>query len=265
MYKWLEKELSEIKWRKFHVIHNDVVARIPSEPAEISSSWPLSYIAFVSTFGTAKLYRNLTRNSYQVGVIYPPQEEIFKDGEKLLYIGHFVDSKAYIIPSMVDVNNESPVYELTEEGFEYIADSFKKWLRKRCKDARKSYSKEEWKEIVNGPAPFTPKEEAIIEARRQFSWRVIGFDGDGDAIFEVKNNSQLVLPYLSVGVRTKDNTLVGAARLDVFGIKPGQEGVVKRELYKKLIKPDNTEVYSLPDPLPEDRERYWEFTELSSS
>ncbi len=258
MYEWLEKEVSEIKWRKFHIIDNEFAGSISPELAEVYSSLPPSYMVFVSKFASAKLYRNITRDSCQVGVIYPPQEKILKNGEKLLRIGHFDDSKAYFRCSELFPGRESSVLEWTEEGFEQIADSFEEWLTKRCQDARKSYTKKKWKEIVNGPQPFTAKEEAIVEARRQFSWRVIGFDDNGDATIEVRNNSKLVLPYLSVGVRAKD-TLEGGAWLDVSGIKPGQECIVKREIYKKLIKPDNTEVYSLPDPLPEDRERYWEF------
>ena len=259
MYEWLEKEISEIKWRKFHIIDTDSVGNIYPELPEVYSSLPPSYMVFVSKFSSANFYKNLTRDSYQIGVIYPPQEKILKNGEKLLCIGHFDDSKAYFRCSELVPGSESSVLEWTEEGFEQIADSFEEWLTKRCKDARKSYTKKAWKEIVNRPKPFTAKEEAIVEARRQFQWRFIGFDDGGDAMIEVKNNSQLVLPYLSIGVRTKDNTLEGGAWLDVSDIKPGQECVIKRGLYKNLITPDNTEVYSLPEPLPEDRERYWEF------
>ncbi len=257
MYEWLEREISEIKSRKFHIIEAEKVGIFLDSSQKMDSSLSPSYVAFISKFGAAKLYRKLSY--YQVGILNPPIEEIFKHGAKLLCIGHFDDAKAYIRPALVDLGNESPVYELTEEGFEQIADSFEEWLTKRCQDARKSYTKKQWKEIVNGPKPFTTKEQAIVEARRQFSWRVIGFDDNGDATIEVRNNSKLVLPYLSVGVRAKDNTLEGGAWLDVSGIQPGEEGIIKREIYKKLIKPDNTEVYSLPDPLPEDRERYWEF------
>lgn len=261
MYEWLEREISEIKTRKFHVIAGDKVGMGLHQSAEVYSSLPPSYVAFVSKFGTAKLYR--IGGAYQVGVLNPPKEKILKNGEKLLHIGHFDDSTAYFRCSLMFPGKESPVFEWTEDGFEMIADSFEQWLTQRCMDARDSYTEEEWQDILNGPAPFTAEEEAIVEARQHFKWRLVGFDDNGDMAIAVRNDSNLVLPYLSIGIRAKDNTLEGGAWLDVSDIQPGQESIVKHPGYKQQIQPDNTEVYPLPDPLPEDRERYWEFRKLA--
>jgi hypothetical protein len=42
-------------------------------------------------------------------------------------------------------------------------------------------------------------------------------------------------------------------------IRPGGTAVVAKETYKDLIAPEEVEAYALPDPEPEERDRYWEF------
>ncbi|MBN3941110.1 hypothetical protein [Nostoc sp. NMS9] len=256
MYEWLDREISEINLKKFHVIENQQIGGVIDQLVDIYLSLPPSYIAFLSKFGAVKLYRKLSY--YQIGVLNPPKEKILHSGEKLLDIGHYNDARAYFRYSLLLPGKESPVFEWTEEGFERIADSFEEWLIKRCTDARDSYTDEEWQDILN-LKPFTNEEVAIVQARQHFQWRAVGFDQDENLLIAIRNESKLILPYLSIGIIAKDNTLKGVIWLDVSGIHPGQQEVVKHPGYKELIAPDNTEVYSLPDPLPEDRESYWEF------
>ncbi len=176
MYEWLEKEINEIRARKFHVIETlvgelDITKTVPSD---IYSLLPPSYVAFISKFGGAKLYKKNT--AYQVGVLNPPQKKIFKNGEELLCIGHFDDLEAYFKYSLLIPAKESSVYEWSDEGFEKIADSFEEWLTIRCEDARNAYTEMEWEEIWNGSKPFTSEEKAIVKARNKFQWQVIEFD-----------------------------------------------------------------------------------------
>lgn len=42
-------------------------------------------------------------------------------------------------------------------------------------------------------------------------------------------------------------------------IGPGETRVVEPGCYKEFVAPEDTEVFDLPDPGPEDREQYWEF------
>ena len=63
------------------------------------------------------------------------------------------------------------------------------------------FKKKEWKDIEAGPPPFSALEIAILEARRLFRWRVVGIASNGDLQFEVHNRSNLILPYLSIGIR----------------------------------------------------------------
>jgi hypothetical protein len=113
------------------------------------------------------------------------------------------------------------------------------------------------------PRPFSTREQAIVEARRLFRWRHLGFAANGDVIFEVANESAMTLPYLSIGVQGKGGTkLVGGAWLDVSGIGPGRTGRVQHPCYKEMLAPGEHEFFGTPDPTPETRDRFWEFERL---
>jgi len=108
--------------------------------------------------------------------------------------------------------------------------------------------------------PFSPREMQIVSARRNFKWRHVGFARNGDARFEVINNSSMQLAYLSVGVQGRGGTkLVGGVWLDVSKIPPGGRGTVQMDCYKDMLSRNETECFEEPDPTPETRDRYWEF------
>jgi hypothetical protein len=162
-------------------------------------------------------------------------------------------------------STELPVFEFEAGTEEKVADDFEEWLRESCAHARNTYGKEKWAEIMHGPEPFTVEEQEVIEARRAIQWQVLGIDADGNHIFEVTNASGHALPVLTVGARSKDHRLNGAVRLKIGLIGPGQKGVVHADCYKDLVSPQEIEVFALPDPQPEDRERYDELGGSSKS
>jgi len=115
------------------------------------------------------------------------------------------------------------------------------------------------------PKPFSKREFGIVEARKLFRWRHLGFTETGDSIFEVSNGSAMTLPYFSIGVQGKGGTkLVGGARLNVSTIGPGQTGRVEHQCYKEMLASEEHEFFNKPDPTPESREEYWEFERISS-
>lgn len=261
MYEWLDEEIATINTKNFHVIDIHKKDELLSLPAESFSLLPPSYIAFVSKYGLAKLYGE-GGYSYQIGVLSSPETIKFKSGETLLIIGHYDDSKAYFKYSLLAKGSDSPVFEWADEGLEKIANSFEEWITIRAEDARDSYSEEEWEEIINGPKPFSSEEEQIIQARKKITWELIGFTDDNNLIIKVKNNSNLTLPYLTIGFQgkyDKHNSMRGAIWLDVSQVIPGQESVLVHPGYKEIVDRENIELYQLPDPIPEDRSRFWEF------
>ena len=263
MFEWLEQELRTIKTKRFHVVDGPTDPAQQAAVAENGVPVPGSYQEFVRRFGNAKLYKKM--GYYLAGVVAPPmEEEEFREGERLYRIGHYQSSDAYFKAALLRGTDEVPVFEGHGGRWVQVADSFEAWLTKRCRAARKTYSKAEWAKVVAGPPPFSPEEHRIVEARRRFTWRLKGVTPHQSLLIEVTNGSEMVLPYLSIGVRWKDNSLEGGIWLPVSHVHPGQTAVVEHKGYSSEADPKEVEVFSLPDPEPEDRGRYWEFRALSA-
>src|SRR5262249_11844787 len=153
----------------------------------------------------------------------------------ILCFGRTDDTEAYFKESLLAPGEESPVFEwLYDERIEkQTANGFEEWLTKKCAWARRSYTRKRWREIEKGPPPFSHEEEKTIEARRKFRWRVAGVSGNGDIQFEIHNQSNMVIPFLSVGIRGKrrdtDATLKGGVWLLVGSVLPGQTAVIEKD------------------------------------
>ena len=229
MYEWLDEAMSQIKTRKFLLVDGPASAEL--RQAVESSDFPLppSYREFVLRFGNAKLYRN--SSDYYVTVYAGPREATDAAGDAFLHIGGTWTSRAFFKEDLLVSGQESPVFESYLHSFRKTADGFEEWLIAKCKAARKRYKKKEWEAIEKGPPPFTDHEQNIVEARRQFRWRVIGVAPNEDLCFEIHNGSSMVLPYLSVGIRGKlrspnNGPLNGGASLPVWSIGPSETKVI---------------------------------------
>jgi hypothetical protein len=257
-FEWLEKEISEVRTRRFFdfdgLASNDLRRAIESSSLLV----PDSYKAFVLQFGNAKLYQQ--RVGYALGVRAAPVEAISKKtGELLLIFGHYQRRHAYFKADLLKDGQECPVFESHGRGLREVADGFLAWLKMRSIVARKAISVRRWAQIVQGPSPFTARETAIVEARRAYSWRLVGIDDNGDRLFEVHNGARIALPFYSIGIRDKRGGFIGRSFLQVSNIKPGATAVIKHGCYKKYIDQANLDAHALPDPEPEDRDSYWEF------
>lgn len=256
-FEWLENEISEVKTKNFFQVDGPASADLEQAISSSGISVPNSYKAFVLNFGNAKLYKQV--GGYALGVRACPKEAISNDGESLLCFGHYLFSKAFFKTKLLDSGKESPVFESQAGGLRKTANGFAEWLQMRSSTIRKGIGKNRWSQIVNGPKPFTKNELNILEARRSFDWRIVSIDEDGNVNFEVFNDSTTVLPFLSVGIRSKDGGFSGAVYLPVSDLAPGSKKTVKHECYKGYIDRNKVEAYELQDPGPEDRDEYWEF------
>lgn len=252
MFEWLEREIDQIKTPKFHIVNSACSLKLDRAIGEISL--PFSYKEFVLKFGDAKLYRN-SWDGYSIRVFSMPEEMTLNNGERVFCIGFHDSASVYIKRDM----NASlmPIFEF-ESAEEKVADDFEVWLRESCDISRSRYKKN-WNSILLGPKPFTWEEQKIVETRRNIKWRILGIDDQKNHIFEVKNLGDRYLPYLTVGLRSKDRQLNGAVRLDVYNIGPGQTGILYVDCYKNLVSPGEIQAFELPDPRPEDRDFYYEF------
>jgi len=179
-------------------------------------------------------------------------------GECYLVFGGYNAGDAGFKPEELAAKPEPPVWETVGvTGFHKTAESFDEWLERRAASARKRYKKKDWRAIVQGPAPFSAAELAIVKARSKFRMRLLGVTPTGALRFEVSNNSDRRLPYLSIGLRSPD--MEGGAWLDIGTIGPGTTGVVEHAGYSEITDPHTVEAFPIPEPEPEDRDRYWEF------
>ncbi len=259
MFEWLEKEIQFINTPKFHLIEGTLSPEKKKMVETSDLAVPPSYKEFVMKFGNIKLYRQGT--IYLIQVFSVPIDTETGQGESLLNFGRTDRGLSYFKTSLLVEDAESPVFEWTgrEAGLRQTANGFKEWLKKKCNSAKRQFSKKRWSEIVAGPKPFTLWEEAIVEARKRFHWRIIGIAEGGDLQFEVHNGSDMALPYLSIGIRGKQGRVQGGIWLSISHIAPGETEIVEKGCYKKLLAPEDVEAFQLPDPEPEDREKYWEF------
>lgn len=256
MFEWLEREITAIRTPRFHVVDGPADPRQREAVMQSVLPLPLTYREFVLKFGNTKLYRT-SRGSYRIGVFAGPREGTHDDGTRICQIGFHDGAKVYMKRGAGSA--EGAVFESEADTEEKVADRFEEWLMGACAHARSQYGREKWEEILRGPEPFTPEEQEVIEARRHIHWRVLGIDTDGNHIFEVTNGGGRTLPVLTVGVRSRNGRLNGAIRLKIGHVGPGQTAVLHADCYKDLMPPDEIELFSLPDPQPEDRDQYWEF------
>ncbi len=261
-FAWLAEQIKAVKTNNFFVVDGPAKPGLKKRVQGSQLGMPDSYKQFVLQFGNAKLYRS--REQYLVEVFAAPHDIEGTDGEPLWQFGKTDEGPVYFKKAeSLHEGMETPVWEWSrQEGFCKAADSFAEWLFDACKLAQRQFNKKRWAEIVAGPPAFSSAEIKIIEARRHFKWSVVGIDPDGDLLFEVFNGSDQTLPYLTLGVRGKQNRIEGGTWLPVSNVAPGEKRTIKKGCYKNLLPSEQVIVFDEVDPTPETRDRYWEFKAL---
>jgi hypothetical protein len=254
-YSWLREEMSRVKTRRFFVVDGPATDELRAAVAGRALAFPESYCDFVLSFGNAKLFRR--HDSYLIGVLAAPRSDDRETGR--LVIGHYLAAEVFYRPDLLSSGEESPVFEETRDGSRKAADSFDAWLSSRFQSAKRSFAVREWRAIEKGPSPFSAEELELVQERRRFDWDVLGVTERGALRFQIRNGSARRLPFLSVGIRTRDGRLEGRAWLDVSSIAPGESAIVEKVCYPGIAEPREVQAFRLPDPEPEDRSTYWEF------
>ncbi len=121
------------------------------------------------------------------------------------------------------------------------------------------FTRTEWRKIIEGPIPFSLEERHIVSARGKFKWKAQGVTEIGEIVIEVRNESDIVLPFLTFDVQFPGRDLVGGMYLPVSHIKPGETSLCTKMTYCRLSSVGDIELDLAPEPWPEDREYYWEF------
>lgn len=260
LFDWLQAEIDSVQTPRFHLVDGLPDARFREAIEEASYVVPTTYKLFVSRFGGAKLYRDAAHNSYRIGVFAAPRDATTPDGEKVLQLGFHDGAKVFCKLQGADAG--SAIYELEAGYLERVSDTFANWLDESCARARNAIGPAAWRKILHGPEPFSLKEQDVLSARRAIEWKVIGLDSQGNHIIEVRNAAQRALPVLTIGARSRDGRLNGAVFLKIAHVRPGTTAQLHIDCYKNIVAPDQVDLFSLPDPGPEDRAFYRELASV---
>ncbi|WP_037586446.1 hypothetical protein [Stenoxybacter acetivorans] len=261
-FDWFRSEIASIKSKRFHIFDKMSGSDLFYEKDGRRISIAGDYADFIAEFGWAKLFTDC--HDAPKMMVYPLKEyrcHVCKDGNT--YIGFGDRGCQHVCFEENSIINGCPhkvyVVSANDEVIE-VFPGFSEWLISAYNWTKSKYSQKRWERIINGPKPFSQKDQRIVDARRLFKWKLIGFAEDGDALFEIENCSEISLPYLSIGVSDiKKKILTGGVWLDVRNVKPGNKAIVRSDCYKDCIPSNQLDVFALPDPIPEKKEAYWEF------
>jgi hypothetical protein len=263
MFDWLIQEMALIKTPRFHIVEDSDPARIERARQVVRSSLPADYEGFIATFGNARLYRRAKNASYYVGVFAEPRELPPSNFGVIYEIGfNYGAIVAAKFPS--GSSDVGCILEAEGSSFRVVANSFDEWLQESCSKTRRAFGTEKWNEIVLGAPPFSPEELAVIFARRLFRWERLTTDPEGNVGIKVWNGSNHILKSLTIGVRSLDGRMNGAIRVPVKKLQPGESAIFAVNCYKELVMPHEIELFALPDPQPEDRERFPELQDAGN-
>lgn len=261
MYTWLEQELNNIKQPDFHQTGIDEL--VESSVMLKGYNFPYSYTKFHEVFSGVRLFRK--RGHYRI-IVFAQPKVVMLDQKKVVYIGFTeIGEHAYFRGEDLLSKDNKNVYvyekdhDFIDEGLENSTLTFADWLKARYDAERSSHSATEWNAITDGTIDFNDKEKKIIEARKHFHWEVIGRSDDGNFIFKITNLSSITLPYISIGMRSRDRSLNSKLWIPVSDLEPSCTKIIEKEVYGASINPNLLEVYELPEPNPLDKEKYWEF------
>lgn len=259
-FEWLDKDIENIKSNRFHIFEKlssaDLVFEINNENLEIHGS----YADFLLKFGYARFFTD--HQDVPIMSVYPLKEfrrVYLKDGSSFLGFG-FRGGKSFYFSQAEIFSMRNPlVYQVGRQA-KCLEVDFSQWLKDSYEVVKSRYSQRAWRRILEGPAPFSAAEMDVVSARGKYLCQIIGFSDDGDALIQVINNSEMNLPYITVGVEEKGGDFLdGSVWLDVGGIGPGGSGVIAKNCYKDIISPSKLQLRDMPTPIPEKRDRYWEF------
>jgi hypothetical protein len=264
-FDWLRIEINAIQSQRFHIFE-PLTSTDYAYKTEKMVVLPMGeYLEFLQQFGYARMFTD--HQDSPVVSIYSLKNfrrHLCKNGSVFVGFGYRSYQSAYFDEALILKGIQSPVYTVNASQGKVIASNFSEWLIDAYQWAKSKYSTKRWASISAGPQPFTIEEQKIADAVQEFHFNLLGFHEDGDALIEVKNDSTLTLPYLSVGVKDKsDAVLIGGAWLNTSKIEPNQKAIIKHNCYKDRIKQDEVMLFRRYKPIPEKREAYWEFKSLS--
>lgn len=263
-FEFIHRAIEEVAYPGF--FHRQALTDFERKRLDALPQLPLSYVEFLNTFGRAKFFRELDRDTHHL-FIHPPPEEIHFAGDSYMMAAGGLDSTGVFFKfSELTQGAEPPLYDIAlgiaPASPRRRADSFTDWLIRAWERCRRRYTKKAWSRVIAGPEPFTPDERRIVDIRRGFSWRQLP-PHHGMIAIEFTNASDGYLPRYSIGVKDKyGSRMVGGLFVDVAHIEPGMTAVVHVPLggYSHLLTAEISVLFEKGEPKPESRGDFWELS-----
>ena len=259
-FEWLRGECGLIKSRRFHIFHPGGVGDTTYELDWQTTFLNGPYAEYIAEFGWSHLFTDhRDAPSLSIHPLKSHRRVILSARQVFVCFADLGQQTFAFKEDDVRRGNPVDVYQVKGRSSQLV-DRFPAWLHMSYDKVKSKFSARQWGKIVAGPPPFDARDSEIVAARGLYRWSLKGFAANGDAKFEVFNDSKMTLPFLSIGVRdVAQRILTGGVWLDVSRIAPGKSGVVLKDCYKDLIPNDELEIFEKPVPIPEKKEAYWEF------
>ncbi len=267
-FDFIHQAMKEVAYPRF--FHCEPLTEFERKRLNALSQLPPSYVEFLNTFGRARFFRELDRDSHHL-FVFPPPDTMHFYGDSYMMDAAATDSTRVSFKfSELVPDSEPPLYDIAlgigPTSPRRRADSFMDWLTRAWDRSRRRYTKKEWAKALAGPKPFTAEEQRIVEIRRLFSWRQLP-PLNGMVSIEFNNRSNGYLSRYSIGVKDKFGVrMIGAFFVDVSQIGPGTKAVIHVPMggYAHLLTAESSVLFDKGVPEPESRGDFREFTTPAS-
>jgi hypothetical protein len=195
-FVWLRDEIAAIRSRRFHIFTPVSDADLEYRHGRKRVQLRGTFASFLREFGWAQLYTD--DGDAPLVSVYPlssTRRFVLSDGDTYIGFGYCEEQSVFFREAQILAEGVSPVFEGMQDRVVMVNKRFEQWLKESYVWARSTFSAKAWKKIVEGPKPFSAREQRIVAARTQIKWRHVGFAKNGDAIFEVTNGSDMTLPF----------------------------------------------------------------------
>jgi hypothetical protein len=260
--------MKEVAYPRF--FHTQPLTDFERKRLDALPQLPPSYVEFLDTFGRARFFRELDRDTHHL-FVFPPPDKMHFYGNSYMMDAAATDSTGVCFKFSELVRGaEPPLYDIVlgiaPASPRRRADSFMDWLTRAWERCRRRYTKKAWARVISGPEPFTSAEQRIVDIRRGFSWRQLP-PHNGMVAIEFTNASDGHLTHYSIGVKDEYGMrMVGGFFVDVAHVAPGTTAVVHVPLggYSHLLTAEISELFDKGEPKPESRGDFWEFRGLNN-
>lgn len=263
-FDFIHQAMKEVTYPRF--FHCEPLTEFERKRLDALPQLPPSYLEFLNTFGRAKFFREIDRDTHHLSVFPPPDKMHFYGDSYMMDAGATDSTRVSFKFSELLPDAEPPLYDIAlgiaPASPRRRADSFMDWLTRAWERSRRRYTKKAWARVIAGPEPFSAEEQRIVEVRRGFSWRQLP-PQNGMVSIEFTNASNGYLSRYSIGVKDKCGTrMIGGFFVDVSQIGPGTTTVVHVPMggYAHLLTAESSVLFDKGEPKPESRGDFREFT-----